>query len=54
MDNKVTLEELKNKVKDFCEKRDWDQFHNPKELSIGISTEANELLQLFRLNLKKI
>ena len=48
MDNKVTIEELKNKVKEFCEKRDWDQFHNPKELSIGISTEANELLQLFR------
>ncbi len=48
MDNKVTLEELKNKVKEFCEKRDWDQFHNPKELAIGISTEANELLQIFR------
>lgn len=48
MDNKTTLEELKNEVKNFCEKRDWDQFHNPKELAIGISTEANELLQIFR------
>lgn len=48
MDNKTTLEELKNEVKEFCEKRDWDQFHNPKELAIGISTEANELLQIFR------
>lgn len=48
MDNKTTLEELKNEVKKFCEKRDWDQFHNPKELAIGISTEANELLQIFR------
>ena len=47
-DEQVTLEELKNKVKEFCEKRDWDQFHNPKELAIGISTEANELLQIFR------
>ena len=47
-DKVVTLEELKNKVKEFCEKRDWDQFHNPKELAIGISTEANELLQIFR------
>ena len=37
-DKEVTLEELKNKVKEFCEKRDWDQFHNPKELAIGIST----------------
>ena len=47
-DKEVTLEELKDKVKEFCEKRDWDQFHNPKELAIGISTEANELLQIFR------
>ena len=36
------------KIKNFCEARDWDQFHDPKELSIGISTEANELLDLFR------
>lgn len=48
MDKNTTLEELKNKVKEFCEKRDWAQFHNPKELAIGISTEANELLQIFR------
>ena len=47
-DKHITLEELKEKVKEFCEKRDWDQFHNPKELAIGISTEANELLQIFR------
>ena len=48
MDNKTTVEDLKNLVKNFCEQRDWDQFHNPKELAIGISTEANELLQIFR------
>ena len=48
MDKKVTIEVLKEKVKKFCEDRDWDQFHNPKELAIGISTEANELLELFR------
>ena len=48
MDNKTTIEELKELVANFCKARDWDQFHNPKELAIGISTEANELLQLFR------
>ena len=48
MDKDITVEELKVKVKKFCEDRDWDQFHNPKELAIGISTEANELLQIFR------
>lgn len=39
---------LMNIVKEFCEDRDWDQFHNPKDLAIGLSTEANELLDLFR------
>ena len=48
MDTNITIEELKNVVKRFCEDRDWDQFHNPKELAIGIATEAGELLQRFR------
>ena len=48
MDKISTIQELKEKVQAFCEERDWDQFHNPKELAIGISTEANELLQIFR------
>lgn len=39
---------LQQRVQDFCEARDWDQFHNVKELAIGLSTESNELLQLFR------
>lgn len=43
-----TINELIKMVQDFCEDRDWDQFHNPKDLAIGISTEANELLDIFR------
>ena len=48
MDNKTNINELKEKIKKFCEDRDWDQYHNAKELSIGIVTEASELLQHFR------
>lgn len=48
MDEKKTIDELKNTVRDFCEERDWTKYHNPKDLAIGISTEANELLDLFR------
>lgn len=48
MDQTVTIEELKKRVQSFCEARDWDQFHTPKDLAIGISTEANELLDIFR------
>ena len=43
-----TVQELMKMVRDFCEARDWDQYHNPKDLAIGISTEANELLDIFR------
>jgi NTP pyrophosphatase (non-canonical NTP hydrolase) len=50
MNNSKTIVELENEVKAFCEERDWDQFHNPKDLAIGISTEANELLDVFRFH----
>ena len=43
-----SIEELTQIIKDFCEARDWDQYHNPKDLAIGLSTESNELLDLFR------
>lgn len=42
------IEKLKQEIQAFCEERDWDQYHNPKDLAIGISTEANELLDIFR------
>lgn len=31
----------------FRNDRDWEQFHNPKDLSIALSIESNELLELF-------
>jgi NTP pyrophosphatase (non-canonical NTP hydrolase) len=44
----VSIHELKKKVREFCEARDWDQFHGPKDLAIGVITEASELLEHFR------
>ena len=48
MDHQTNISELKEKVKMFCEERDWDQFHNAKDLAIGVSTESAELLEHFR------
>ena len=48
-----SISEMQNIIKEFCRERDWDQFHNPKDLAIGISTEANELLDLFRFKSEK-
>ncbi len=53
MDQKANLLELKEKVRVFCEARDWDQFHNAKELAIGMSIECSELLDLFRFKSEK-
>lgn len=43
-----SINELSSLVKTFCEDRDWDQFHGPKDLAIGVITEASELLEHFR------
>lgn len=44
----MSLEQLHTDVRAFCEKRDWEQYHTPKELAIGIATESGELLENFR------
>jgi len=49
VDDKTTrLEELKRRVQEFCEERDWDRYHGAKDLAIGVITEASELLEHFR------
>ena len=53
MDRQTNINELKEKVRVFCEERDWDQFHNAKDLTIGIVTEASELLEHFRFKSEK-
>jgi NTP pyrophosphatase (non-canonical NTP hydrolase) len=41
------MKELERKLQEFAAERDWDKYHSPKNLAIGISVEANELLELF-------
>ena len=41
------LEALILKLRKFRDERDWEQFHNSKDLAIAISVEASELLELF-------
>ena len=42
------IAKMSARVRKFCEDRDWDQFHDPKELAIGLITESSELLEIFR------
>jgi len=46
-DKTTTIDDLKNRVKQFVEDRDWQQFHNPKNLSMALVSEATEVLDLF-------
>ncbi len=48
LDDSTTLAALKARVHDFCAERQWDPFHGPKDLAIGIVTEGAELLEHFR------
>jgi len=52
-DHSTSINDLKEKIKKFCEDREWNQYHNAKELIIGIVTEASELLQHFRFKSEK-
>jgi NTP pyrophosphatase (non-canonical NTP hydrolase) len=38
---------LTNELKKFRDARDWEQFHNPKDLAIALNIETSELLELF-------
>lgn len=41
------IEIIINELIKFRNERDWEQFHNPKDLSIALSIESNELLENF-------
>ena len=40
-------EEITKALLEFRNERDWEQFHNPKDLALAINIEAGELLELF-------
>lgn len=39
---------LQKMIRQFVDERDWDQFHNPKDLSISLTLEASEVLEHFQ------
>ena len=46
----MTQDRLKaflDQLKAFYEERQWKQFHSPKNLAMGVASEAGELLQIF-------
>lgn len=47
-DNNVAIQEIKNKIRKFVSQRDWAQFHSPKNLSMSLSIESSELMEVFQ------
>lgn len=43
-----SLETLRAQLARFAAARDWDQFHNPKNLAMALAGEAGEMLDHFR------
>ncbi|GAB2796383.1 nucleotide pyrophosphohydrolase [Rhabdobacter roseus] len=44
---KTEIEAIIEKIKAFRDERDWQQFHDPKNLAICLTIESSELLQAF-------
>lgn len=42
------LKALQEKLADFAKERDWDQFHSLKNLSMAMSVECSELMEIFQ------
>ena len=44
----ISIEQLRQQIRDFASARDWDQFHSPKNLSMAMIVEAAELVEHFQ------
>ena len=44
----MNMEKIEALIKKFSQERDWEKFHNPKNLSMALSVEASELVEIFQ------
>ena len=44
----MDLEKIKIKLREFSQERDWGQYHTPKNLSMALSVEVAELVEIFQ------
>ena len=46
--NDPEMTRLTQELRDFADERDWNQFHDPKNLSMALVVEAGELVEIFQ------
>jgi NTP pyrophosphatase (non-canonical NTP hydrolase) len=44
----MDMEKIQSIIKEFSTQRDWEKFHNPKNLAMALSVEASELVEIFQ------
>ena len=44
----MDIPKIQARLKEFALERDWDQYHSPKNLSMALSVEASELMEIFQ------
>jgi len=44
----IDLNTLKQRLREFSDARDWDQFHSPKNLAMALSVEIAEIVEHFQ------
>ena len=42
------IKNIQKQLSDFADERDWNQFHNPKNLAMALSVESSELVEIFQ------
>ena len=47
-DAKMDIRKYQDRLAEFADARNWEQFHSPKNLSMALASEAGELLELFQ------
>lgn len=47
-DSNTTIGQLRDNVREFVSDRNWEQFHQPKNLAMSIAIEAAELMEHFQ------
>ncbi|MBP9673862.1 MAG: nucleotide pyrophosphohydrolase [Bacteriovoracaceae bacterium] len=45
---RLDLEKIDKEISTFVNERDWDQFHSVKNLSMALTAEASELMEIFQ------
>ena len=44
----MTYEDIRNELREFVKERNWEQYHNLKDLALSVSIEASELVEIFQ------